>query len=123
MNAQSVEKVFASMGFARILARRGLMAAKVPTGRMATSAITALRPLNSASLRITGAARRHRPTGNVKKWRTRRNIMDELLRSEVIDAELAEPKELTEREKWITALRALAKFYEDTPELPVSVSN
>ncbi len=49
--------------------------------------------------------------------------MDELLRSEVIDAELSEPKAMTEREEWIAGVRALADFYEQHPDLPLSVSD
>lgn len=49
--------------------------------------------------------------------------MNEITASEVINAELAEPKELTEREKWIAGVRALADFYEAHPDLPVSVSS
>lgn len=50
--------------------------------------------------------------------------MDSIItQNDVIEGQVVEPKELSEREKWISAVRALANFCEAHPDLPVSYSS
>lgn len=49
--------------------------------------------------------------------------MSELIASQVINGEVVESTPLSEREKWIAGVRALASFIEAHPDVPVPVSN